>query len=216
MEYDGTSSLDRPINWQDVEPEPFPFDLESLLAANAEIERNLASGRDENLSRAFRTPLDREAVFSNFGLMLGIFPPATFFLTFLFYSAPRANPLAVILVILANTGTALAGRKFGKVVARMVNYADQQPLGANLMLTVLIGALWGMVAGGFGGLFLFLVGSIFGAIIGGAVGAVALPAFLIPYKVVQQDGSVGLSHFLPMSVGVTTIICAFILHMLVF
>ena len=52
MEYDGTSSLDRPINWQDVEPEPFPFDLESLLAANAEMERNLASGPDREFIHA--------------------------------------------------------------------------------------------------------------------------------------------------------------------
>jgi hypothetical protein len=141
MEYDGTSSLDRPINWQDVEPEPFPFDLESLLAANAEMERNLASGPAENLSSTFRTPLDREAVFSNFGLMLGIFPPATFFLAFLFGSVGRINPMAVILVVLANAGTALAGHRFGKVVARMVNYAEEQPLGVNLMLTVFIGAL---------------------------------------------------------------------------
>ena len=147
--------------------------------------------------------------------MLGIFPPATFFLAFLFGSAGRINPMAVILLVLANTGTALAGRKFGKVVARMVNYAEEQPLGVNLMLTVFIGALWGIVAGGLGGLFIFLIGGIFGAIIGGAVGAVALPAFLIPYKTVEQGGSVGLSHFLPISVGVTTIICAFILHMLV-
>ena len=80
-------------------------------------------------------------------------------------------------------------------------------------LSVFIGALWGIAAGGLGGLFLFLIGSFFGAVIGGLVGAIALPAFLIPYNSVREGEAVALSHFMPIAVGVTATICAAILRL---
>lgn len=211
MEYHRDIAIDRPLNWQDAEIEPFPFELDELLAANEQMSKRtvLAGGGIGGIQ------LDREAVFSNFGLMLGIFPPATFFLAFLF-KAGSVSPFIVAMLLLTNLTTALVGRGFGKVVARMVTSAEKRPLGEYGVLAVLIGALWGLVAGGAGGLFIFLVGGFFGAAIGALVGAIALPAFLLPYSTVEQGGSVGLSHFLPMSVGVTSVICAYILHMLAF
>lgn len=215
MEY-GTNQPSRELIWSQSDPGRFPVGLDELLAANAQLERS-SNGHlelsDEQQRALVSLPMDRTAVFAHFGLMLGIFPPAAMFLTFLFETRPNWSPLIVVLLILSNATCALVGFQFGKVVGRIVGYLEKQTKGEYIVLSVLTGALWGIVSGGLSGLFLFLIGGIFGAVIGGIVGAVALPAFLIPYNAVKRGSSVGLTHFLPISVGVTAIICSFILHL---
>ena len=204
------------LSWAEADLERFPYGLDELTAANEALERSIAGDQLHELEQIAegKVHLSRDAVFSNFGLMLGIFVPATTFLAFLFAATER-SPLLILLLMLTNATTALVGYRFGRVVSRMITYLEDQSIGEYVVLSVFVGALWGIVAGGLGGLFLFLIGGIFGAIIGGAVGAVALPAFLIPYNAVDERGSVALSHFLPISVGVTSIICAGIIHLFI-
>jgi hypothetical protein len=71
--------------------------------------------------------------------------------------------------------------------------------------------LWGIIAGGSGGLIIFLVGAFFGAFVGGTVGAVALPAFAVFHRVLKRGDVMEYKHFLPLALGVTLTICSFIL-----
>jgi hypothetical protein len=212
MEYRTSDYVE--LSWMGAETEPFPNGLDELLAANERPATAIESSANLRIGRISTAglKLDRDKVFSNFGLMLGIFPPATIFLSMLFLTRER-SPLMVFPLLAANAATALAAYRFGKVVSRMVGYIERQSTGEYVILSVFIGALWGIIAGGLGGLFLFIIGGVFGTVLGGLVGALALPAFLVPYNAVRQGESIALSHFLPISVGITATICAFILHL---
>lgn len=218
MEYARTISLDRQLTWREQDIDAFPMGLDELLVANAEFD----SGPDlspDTIEKAealtIRRPMNREAVFKYFGLMLGTFPPAAFFVPFLIAKGKPENlPLVFVILFLANATTALVGFKFGRATAKMVESAAKIPLIPRIPLIVLIGTLWGVAAGGLGGAFIFVIGAFFGAAIGGVVGAIALSAFMVPYSLVKRDGTIGLSHFLPMSAGITLVICSFILRFL--
>ncbi|MEP6944657.1 MAG: hypothetical protein ABJA02_01985 [Acidobacteriota bacterium] len=213
-----TSQPYRELTWSKSELDRFPIDLDDLIIANAQLERSLSGISqlsDDEQKQLLNLPMDRTAVFSYFGLMLGIFVPATMFLTFVFQTRPDWSPMIGLLLVMANAASALVGFHFGKVVARIVAVLEKQSTGEYIILSVFTGALWGIVSGALSGLFLFLIGGIFGAVIGGVTGAVALPSFLIPYNAVKRGSSIELSHFLPISVGVTAIICSFILHFLI-
>ncbi len=215
MDIAGTDQNGSKLDWRNAETDNFPLGLGELIAANERLERDLAEPSDHEIAQTVKTPLGPETVFANFGLMLGIFPPATFFLFFLLSLGARINPLVVALLLLTNATTAFIGYHSGKLIAKLVRLTEGRSLPAMIALSIPIGALWGVAAGGVGSVFLFIIGSIFGAAIGGVIGAVALPMFIVPYLAVKRGGVVGLSHFLPMSAGVTAIVCAYVLHLLI-
>jgi len=80
-----------------------------------------------------------------------------------------------------------------------------------ILLSPFIGILWGIMAGGAGGVIIFLVGAIFGAFIGGMVGGAALPLFLIFHRLLRKGEFIEQKHFLPIAFGITFTICSFIL-----
>ncbi|NNE98413.1 MAG: hypothetical protein HKN25_05255, partial [Pyrinomonadaceae bacterium] len=75
--------------------------------------------------------------------------------------------------------------------------------------------LWGVLSGGAGGLFIFLIGAVFGAMIGGMVGSVGLSAFAILHRILKRGDLMSRDLFYPLAFGVTFAICALILGLTV-
>lgn len=83
----------------------------------------------------------------------------------------------------------------------------------NFMLSALpfIGILWGIITGGTGGIFIFLIGAVAGAVIAAMVGGIAVPAFAIFHRLLKKGEMIERNQFLPLALGITFIISAFIL-----
>jgi len=192
--------------------------LNLLVAANAEIIRRkqLFPTRHIELEvNSMSNPLDFRRVYSYLGLMLGLFPPASFFLLFLVpKGGPRDNGWIIWLLLWVNLVTTVAGYFSGKVVGAILSNLGKRSFRFFAFLAPLIGFLWGGVTGATGGVFIFVIGAFFGAVIGGIVGAVALPAFLLIHHLVKRGDMIELKHFLPIASGVTFSICAYILRFL--
>lgn len=80
-----------------------------------------------------------------------------------------------------------------------------------LLALPFVGILWGILAGGAGGIIIFVVGAVFGAMLGAAVGSVALPVFAIFHRLLKTGEFIDRRQFLPLAFGITLIISAFIL-----
>lgn len=190
--------------------------LEILLAVNAEIAREKTLFRDERErieAAAMAHPIAPDKAFSYFGLLIGALTPAAIFVALLWDSGGLLpdNAWLLILLVLTNVTSAVVGFFSGKLVGRSVAYLHGLSLGRSLLLLPFLGLVWGMVAGGAGGVFMFIIGAVFGAMLGGVVGAVALPVFAILHRMMKRGEMIDRKHFLPLAFGVTLTICSFIL-----
>jgi hypothetical protein len=184
-----------------------------LLAANAEIAAWKAAypTRRIEIERSLMTnPLGAERTFANLGLMLGTLPPAAVFLA-IRLSSNSIEGLFLALFVWVTMVTGLVGFHSGRAVGQLIDSMKYRSLSFCLMFVPLIGLAWGAICGAAGGIFIFLIGAFFGALIGGAVGAVALTAFFLIYRMMTIAGMIELKHFLPIAAGITFTICAFIL-----
>ena len=189
--------------------------LNSMLAAHAEKERRDATfdeQSDEPNAPSKKLIADRQA-FAYFGLLLGIFPPAAIFTQLLVKDGSVYNDdlwligvFAVVNLISAIVGY-FSGRRIGELVGKLENASWTKML----VLLPFIGTLWGIIAGGAGGVIVFAVGAIVGAMFGAAVGAVALPLFAIFHRLLKHEDAIEQRYFLPLALGITFTICAFIL-----
>jgi hypothetical protein len=183
---------------------------------NREIadERSLYGSERERLEAGMMLkPLDTERAFAFYGLMIGTLSPASIFARWLM-SVSSHDPVPVwvagmmtIVVLLSG----VIGCVSGKVVGKAVRNLERRSWSAMILAMPFVGLLWGMVAGGAGGLIIFVVGAFFGAILGGIVGALALPAFVILHRALKRGDMIDQRHFLPLAFGVTLTICSFIL-----
>ncbi|MBA2493467.1 MAG: hypothetical protein H0V31_02080 [Acidobacteria bacterium] len=190
--------------------------LDALLAINAETarEKNLFNSEREKTEAAMmKNPLSPEQTFAYFGLLLGSFPPAAMFLRFLIDSRGLRNDDIWILGIVAivNIISAVVGYFSGKFIGKIVRELEKEPWLLMVCTLPFIGIFWGILAGGAGGIIIFVIGAFFGAILGGAVGGAALPAFAIFHRLLKKGDVVDRKHFLPLAFGITLIICGFIL-----
>ncbi len=106
---------------------------------------------------------------------------------------------------------AISGYFSGKLIGKMVAETEKWSWAAMILIAPFIGILWGIMAGGAGGIFIFLIGAIFGAMIAGAVGGLALPIFTIFHRWLKKGEVIERNQFLPIAMGITFIICALIL-----
>ena len=192
--------------------------LNLLVAANAEIARRkqlYPTRRVEFEATMMSRPLDFRRTYAYLGLMLGLFPPASFFLLFLGpKGGPRDGAWIIWLLMWVNLVTSVAGYFSGKIVGAVLSNLGKRSFTFFALFTPLIGFLWGGVTGAAGGVFIFVIGAFFGAILGGIVGAVALPLFLLIHNLLKSGDKIELKHFLPIASGVTFSICALILRFL--
>ena len=158
-------------------------------------------------------PLSVEATYAFFGLLLGTFPPLAMFIRFFgekgIFRGEDFWIVGVFAVI--NLITATVGYFSGKVVGRIAFELEKSSWSYMLFALPFIGILWGILAGGAGGVIIFVIGAFFGAALGATVGSVALPAFTVFHRLLRRGDELDRKHFLPIAFGITFIISAFIL-----
>jgi hypothetical protein len=190
--------------------------LDVLLELNREIadERSLYGSERERLEAGMMlNPLGPERAFAYYGLMLGTFPPAAIFarwLTSVNFNDPAPVWVMGILVLVILV-SGFVGSFSGKLVGRAVRNLEKRSWSSMVLIMPFVGLLWGIVAGGAGGLIIFVIGAFFGAFLGGIVGALALPAFVVLHRLLKRGDVIDQRHFLPLAFGVTLTICSFIL-----
>jgi hypothetical protein len=182
--------------------------LEALITLNAEFESENSGER--------RAPVSDLSAYSKtysfLGLSLGVIPSTAFFIR-IFSESPggRVEPWVFILFGLVVLGSSVCGYFTGKLVGRIV--AEIETFSWPLMIALLpfIGVTWGILAGGAGGVFIFLFGAIPGAVIGGAVGAFAMTVFTILHRLLSVDGELRGGKLPPLAMGVSALAAALIL-----
>jgi len=186
------------------------------LKINAEIAREnstFISEREKLEASLMKNPLSAEKTFARFGLLLGVFPPAALFTRFFIDSRIFQSEdvwilgVAAIVTLISTVVGYFSGKFIGNVVI------ETEKLSWSKMLTILpfVGILWGIMAGGAGGIIIFGVGAFFGALIGSLVGSVALPFFSIFHRLLKRGDKIESNHFLPLAFGIAFIISAFFL-----
>jgi MFS family permease len=190
--------------------------LNTLLAVNAETarEKSLFSTEKEKLeAELMKNPLTTEKSFAYFGILLGTFPPAAFFIRiFSDMRTPRGEDVwilgvAAIVILISST----VGFFSGKLIGRIVRESEKMSWLQMMLLLPFVGILWGILSGGAGGIIIFIVGAVFGALVGASVGMFALPLFTILHRLLKCGDRIEKKHFLPLAFGVTFIISAFML-----
>jgi hypothetical protein len=186
--------------------------LNALLAANAETARQKAmfrSDREKLEADLMKNPLPLNKTFSYFGLMLGAFPPAALFIRLALDTRIEGWVFGIMFIV--NLISAVVGYFSGKLIAKAVREVEKYSWWTMLLLLPFIGLFWGMMAGGAGGVIIFIIGAFFGALIGGVVGSLALPVFTVFHRLLRRGEMIERKHFLPLAFGITLTICSFIL-----
>jgi hypothetical protein len=158
------------------------------------------------------SPIKTDKAFAWFGLLLGTFPPMALFSKFIFQNLRYSDDYWVVaLLVFVNIVCGTVGYFSGKLIGKIVAEVEKFSWSAMLLLLPFIGILWGIMSGGAGGIFIFIIGAIFGAMIAAMVGGVALPIFTIFHRILKKGDVIDRNQFLPLAVGITLIISAFLL-----
>jgi len=171
------------------------------------------SEQEKTEASLMENPLSVRQAFAYFGLLLGAFPPAALFTRFFWDAGIFHNEdfwmLGVAAVI--NLISAVVGYFSGNLIGKIVGELEKQSWVRMIFALPFVGILWGIIAGGAGGIIVFVIGAIFGALLGAAVGAAALPVFTIFHRLLKKGDQIDRRQFLPLAFGVTFIVCAFVL-----
>lgn len=186
------------------------------MAINAQTarERSLYASEKEKIeAESMKNPLSSEQAFSYLGLLLGAFTPAAFFTRILLdgknFRIEDAWVLGVMFVV--NLISAAVGFFSGKLIGMTVREVEKLSWTKMVLLLPFVGITWGILAGGAGGVIIFIIGAIFGALLGALVGAAALPIFTIFHRLLKRGDKIERKHFLPLAFGTSLIVSAFIL-----
>lgn len=190
--------------------------LDALLAANAAtaLDKSLFASEQEKTNAALMAnPWSIEKTFALFGLLLGTFPPLAMFIKFFSEKGVfRLEDFWIIgVVAIINLISATVGYASGKFVGQFVRELEKLSWTRMLLTLPLVGILWGILAGGAGGIIIFGIGAVFGASLGALVGGAALPLFTIFHRALKHGDRFERAHFFPVAFGVTFAISAFIL-----
>ncbi len=160
-----------------------------------------------------RNPVSTENAFAYFGLLLGTFPPAAMFIRF-FIDAKvfRTDEFWILgIVFTANLISAVAGYFSGKFIGKTVGELEKTTWHKMILALPFVGIFWGLMAGGAGGIIIFVIGAFFGALLGASVGGFALPVFTVFHRLLKRGDKIERKHFLPLAFGITFIVSAFFL-----
>lgn len=191
--------------------------LDLLISANREYahrEEIFSSDKEKLEADLMKNPLTNEQAFAYFGFLLGLFPPAAIFAKIFIESDGLQNSedfWIIFLLMLVNTTSAIVGFYSGKIIGKLVLALENQTWHKMILTLPFLGFLWGIISGGIGGVFLFIVGAVFGGMIGGAVGAVALPVFTVFHRILKCGDKIESKLFIPLALGITLIISTLIL-----
>jgi hypothetical protein len=190
--------------------------LETLLKINAENarEKELFRTERERIEAALMSrPIESKKVFAFFGLMMGSLPPIALVFNVIGEVTPTGGGPILFLILLTAAGiaTGIAGYASGRFIPSAIRRIAGFSLPNRIALLAVTGFAWGAVSGAIGGLFLFIVGAVFAAIAGGMIGAVSLPLLVALYEPMRRGDLIELKHFLPIALGMTLSLCAFVL-----
>ena len=189
--------------------------LEMLLAENAkfaELESRSSSIDFAQQEALIKNPVDTEMALAILGLLTGSIPTtAIFFKIISDINDIEAAGVLAILLLVSVAVTAAAGFYSGKLVGRILSDLEKKPWIVMLAALPFIGAVWGLLSGAAGGFILFGFGALLGGSIGSLVGAAVLFAFGILHRVLKKGDSIERGQFLPVALGITAAIAAFIL-----
>lgn len=185
--------------------------LEILLRENSEIalEKSIyRSGHERYEASLIKNPVTTEQAYAQLGLFIGTLLPAAIF-TKMFWRTPAEWFL--IMPIIANFFSAIAGYYSGKLIGRIVKNLEKGSWSKMLLILPFVGILWAIMAGGAGGFAFFGICAIFGAIIASFFAVPAILAFTIFHRLLKKGDILEKSQFLPLAFGVTFVLTAFIL-----
>lgn len=190
--------------------------LNTLLNLNAETSREktmFRSERERTEAALMKDPLTEKQAFAYFGLLLGTFPPAAIFARLLTDAGNLHGDDYWMIGVMAivNLISAIVGYFSGKLIGKIVASFEKLSWTKMLLAMPFIGILWGIMAGGAGGIIIFVVGAVFGAMLGAAVGSIALPVFAVFHRLLKTGDVIDRREFLPLAFGITLAISAFIL-----
>lgn len=161
-----------------------------------------------------RRPVSIERSYALFGLLLGALPSAAIFLKMFGSHSSNLEILVsgwALLFLLSSIACGLAGRFFGSKFSRMAQTLERSSWSKLLLISPMIGMLWGASTGALGGFILFGFGSIFGAIFAIPVGLLAFLLFMPLHRLLAHGGMIEAQHLWPLACGVTLTLTALIL-----
>lgn len=160
-----------------------------------------------------RHPLNARRAFALFGLMLGLFPPAAIFIKLFGYGlgAHNSSALLFIVCLLMNFTCAGVGYVLGAALSRSIENLERDTWMTMLVLSPLVGAAWGAVTGGAGGLLFVGIGAIFGCCFAIPVGALSFAVFAPLHRLLVRGGMIDARHFWPLASGMALLVAALIL-----
>ncbi len=181
------------------------------IQRNLDLENSFFKNETEKFEASLiKNPLTTEKVFAYFGLMLGAIPPYALFSRFIILNIKTFDEIWIVaLLLFVNITCAAVGYFFGKLMGRLVSEIEKWSWSKMLLVIPFIGILWGIMAGGSGGMFLFVIGGIFGAILASMVGGIAFPALTIFHRLLKKGDVIERNQFLPIALGITFAIAAF-------
>jgi hypothetical protein len=196
------------------------FQLNWLLSENERAEihkRTFRDEREEEELLLMRRPVAAREAYAEFGMLLGILPPAVIFLK-LFGGVVvnhhhGINPLIFALLLVMNVFCAAAGRYFGLRLSRLASAAEELWWPAMIIGAAGVGFIWGLATGAVGGLPAYGFGAIAGAFFAVPVGVLAFALFVPLHRLLARGGMIDARHLWPLTWGVATFISALILGM---
>lgn len=159
-------------------------------------------------------PRSVEQAYGLLGFTLGTFPPAAIFTRLFGAQIMRADfdeLIFVILLFAMNLVCAVTGYGMGRVFGKLNFQLERASWTKLLLLSPLVGLLWGIVTGAAGGIVFFGVGAFFGPFFAIPVSMIAFPVFAILHRLLERGGMIERRHSLPLAFGVSLTIAAFIL-----
>ncbi len=222
MEVYQTETIERPTEFSvasgnDRDDQSTQERLDLLISVNREYAQQdeiFRSEKEKLEADLMKNPLSNEQAFSYFGFLLGLLPPAAIFAKFITESGGLQNNedfWVIFLLVLVNITSAVVGFYSGKIIGKLVLALEHQTWHRMLLFLPFLGFLWGVISGGIGGVFLFIIGAVFGGMIGGVVGAVALPVFTIFHRLLKSGDKIESKLFMPLAFGIVLIISTLIL-----
>lgn len=163
-----------------------------------------------------RRPMTTERAYKLFGMLLGMLPPAAFFIRIFGYGfslrmEQRLLWFYFLLCLTMNIVCCLMGRVMGRVAWRQLQKLEPASKHSLLISSIIVGLLWGFCTGAAGGALFFYIGAFFGVACALPVGALGFPAFAFFHSLLKRGGMIDARHFWPLALGITLVICALIL-----
>lgn len=187
----------------------------AVTAADEEERRLYRRPHHEYEAALLRRPINPQDAYGQFGLLLGIIPPAALFYQMVTHiMRPMeigGTIMLAALFLVMNVICALAGRATGRLLAKAAYETERFSFLPMLMILPLIGLTWGIITGFFGGLLFFGIGAIGGIFVAAPVGAIAFTIFGILHRWLERGSLIDRRLFLPIAYGISISMAAFFL-----